>query len=160
MSFQKRVAKLTVSAGEALFQSARAMPEDRLTWKAAGDPRTALDLLRECALTPQGLPALLESRGTEPAFMEEYGRWVAESQAWTTVEQAEAAYRKNIEIALDAIRNASDDVLDKDFPVPFGAGKLTGEQIVVMCYWNMVYHLGQINYIQTMYGDKEMHSGM
>jgi hypothetical protein len=25
-------------------------------------------------------------------------------------------------------------------------------------YWNMVYHLGQINYIQTLLGDKENHS--
>lgn len=160
MSFQSRVAGLTTSAGNALFQSARAMPEDRLDWKAAGDPRTAMDLLRECALTPQGLPALLEGRGTDPAFMQEYGRWMAESKAWTTVAQAEDAYRKNIEIALKAIRDCPDEDLDREFPVPFGAGRLTGEQIVVMCYWNMVYHLGQINYIQTRYDDKEMHSGM
>jgi glutathione S-transferase len=25
-------------------------------------------------------------------------------------------------------------------------------------YWNMVYHEGQINYIQTLYGDRESHS--
>jgi len=24
-------------------------------------------------------------------------------------------------------------------------------------YWNITYHLGQINYIQTLYGDSVMH---
>lgn len=160
MNHQNRIADLTMHAGDALFQSARAIPDDKLTWKAAGDPRTALDVLRECAFTPMGLPALLEGRGTDPDFMREFGAWAVEAQSWTTVAQVEAAYRQNIEISLAGIRNCPDSALDKEFPVPFGAGKLTGEQIIMMCYWNMVYHMGQINYIQTMYGDKEMHSGM
>jgi hypothetical protein len=24
-------------------------------------------------------------------------------------------------------------------------------------YWNTVYHLGQVNYLQTLLGDREMH---
>ena len=29
--------------------------------------------------------------------------------------------------------------------------------ILMLHYHNMTYHLGQINFIQLMYGDKEMH---
>jgi hypothetical protein len=160
MTFQERIARQTTNAGEALFQSARAMPEDKLDWKPADDARTALDIVRECAYTPAGLPGLLAGNGTDPAFLEEFGRLAAEARTWTTLEAVEAGYRKNIETALGAIRACPDEALDQVYPVPFGAGRLTGEQIVMMCYWNMVYHMGQINYIQTQYGDREMHSGM
>jgi hypothetical protein len=42
--------------------------------------------------------------------------------------------------------------------MPFGGGVvMTMADILSLPSWNMVYHLGQINQIQLMLGDREMH---
>ena len=160
MSYQKVIAELTRSAGDALFQSARAVPEDKLNWTPDASTRSAIDIIRECAVTPAGLAALFEGRGTDPDFLEEFGRMMGQAETQTTLDALEEKYRTAIDGAIQEIENCPDESLDKLFPVPWGTGTLSGRNLVILCYWNMVYHLGQINYIQTMYGDKEMHSGM
>jgi hypothetical protein len=40
--------------------------------------------------------------------------------------------------------------------MPWGA-KMTFAELLFLNYWNLVYHQGQIAYIQTLYGDREMH---
>jgi hypothetical protein len=29
--------------------------------------------------------------------------------------------------------------------------------VILSPYWQLVYHTGQVNYIQTLYGDRELH---
>jgi hypothetical protein len=33
---------------------------------------------------------------------------------------------------------------------------MTFEDCIAYIYWNTAYHWGQLMYVQTMYGDKEM----
>ena len=39
----------------------------------------------------------------------------------------------------------------------FHSATMTLADVMMLCYWNIVYHLGQINQIQLMLGDEEMH---
>ena len=42
--------------------------------------------------------------------------------------------------------------------LPFGGGMTVSmADVLMMHYWNATYHLGQINQIQLMLGDKAMH---
>ena len=51
-----------------------------------------------------------------------------------------------------------DDELEKEIDLPFGGGmRVTIADVCGMHYWNMVYHLGQINQVQLMLGDRDMH---
>jgi hypothetical protein len=52
----------------------------------------------------------------------------------------------------------SDADLDVEHPLPWNAdAKMTTADMMFFPYWNLVYHVGQINYIQLLLGDTEMH---
>ena len=58
----------------------------------------------------------------------------------------------------DAIRNCSDERLKETVWLPYDGGRdFTIQEICEYPRWNADYHLGQISYIQILYGDKEMH---
>jgi hypothetical protein len=47
--------------------------------------------------------------------------------------------------------------LDEAIPLPWAPG-MTDKvaHVLMMPYWQFVYHLGQMNYVQIMYGDRQM----
>ena len=59
---------------------------------------------------------------------------------------------------LMAISDFPEGKLDEEITLPFGGGMtMTMADLLGLPYWNTVYHLGQINQIQLMLGDREMH---
>jgi uncharacterized damage-inducible protein DinB len=54
-----------------------------------------------------------------------------------------------------AIRGMSEEDLDRIFLHP--RAPMRGQNMIMICYRNMAYHAGQINFIQTLYGDQEFH---
>jgi hypothetical protein len=162
MTFQEQAAQLTRDAGASLFASAHAMPEDKLNWSPMGDARTALHMLQECAYyLPTLAPWLSPGEGMSERFMAVAGPAMEESKSWDTLDKVEAAYNGYVEDTLATIRAVPDDDLNREVGVPWAQGEtLPAWKVMLTLYWNLVYHLGQINYIQTLYGDKDMHSAM
>lgn len=143
---------MTEAAVDMLFASARRMPADRLVWKPLDQGRSSLDQLQECASVPDLHMQMIDPeipgpfRGLEESY--EY------RQRWTTLDQCEAACREATARWVVFVRSLSEERLGEIITVPWGSapvGVVTG-----LHYWNLVYHLGQINYIQTLYGDREM----
>ena len=69
----------------------------------------------------------------------------------------EAKLRAHLELFVEEVRAFDPADLDVEIWLPF-AGGMQQKMADVMAYpyWNIVYHLGQINFIQTLYGDTEM----
>jgi hypothetical protein len=160
MRYQDVIVEKIENAARSLSQSARSMPEEKLTWEPLEKGRSALSQLQECGGTPRMIPLLLRGEGDRiPADF--FTKLKAERDAWKTIADCEAAFQANIGPALEAIRNYPDDRLSALLPVPWTFQKMqAASDLILDMYWNMSYHLGQINYIQTLYGDKRMHSGM
>jgi hypothetical protein len=160
MRYQDVMVEKIENAARSLFQSARSMPEEKLAWEPLEKGRSAMSQLRECGGTPRMIPLLLRGQGDNipPTF---YSDLKAERETWKTIDDCEAAFRSCIGPALDAIRDFPDDELSTLLPVPWTFQKQqAASDLILDMYWNMSYHLGQINYIQTLYGDSRMHSGM
>lgn len=60
--------------------------------------------------------------------------------------------RANTETLCETIQNLSDDDLSQMVVAPWEQ-PYTIAQAMFLHYWNTVYHLGQVAYIQTLYGD-------
>jgi len=57
-----------------------------------------------------------------------------------------------------AIERFPDGRLEEEIFLPFGGGvSLTMADVLALHGWNLTYHLGQINYLQTLLGDRAMH---
>jgi len=54
-----------------------------------------------------------------------------------------------------ALRTLTDADLEKTFEHP--RGTMLGKNLILMPMRNMGYHIGQLNFIQMLYGDTEFH---
>lgn len=141
---------------EALFSTVKAMPADKLDWKPMGKGRSALDQVRECAQAPTWVSTLLEKRQFV-VDQERYQEMVEERSGWD-LESCERLCRENTAALVKAIESFPEEDMMKTIAVPLGDNlEWSFLDIMNLHYWNTVYHIGQINYIQTLYGDKEMH---
>ncbi len=148
--------RLTREQLEALFRNARALPEDRLDWRPMDQGRSALDQVRECAAIPRLLTRVLRERAFNVGS-EEMEALRAEWATWS-LDEAERIGREETETFLEVLASMSEEELQKRIPVPFFGGvERTLAEIASTHVWNLIYHIGQIAYIQTLLGDREMH---
>ena len=130
---------------DSLWRSVKAMPTEKLTWKPSETSRTAQELLAEIVMTT-GYTAKLVKVQKDPGMGET-------EQAVQTVEELEKAHRANVELFLQAVKGLPEEKFLEKIELPWGS--MTFLSAISYAYWNLMYHLGQINYIQTMYGDQE-----
>ena len=139
------------------FRYAKAVPADKLDWSPPEGGRSVLSICRELAMTPTW---------TLSAFGQETREWNDEAaqaqrkemEQWTTVEACEEQFNQRFAKVDAFFRGMSDADLAKTKWLPYNGGR-DHTYLEMMDYprWNCTYHLGQIAYIQTLYGDKEMH---
>ncbi len=162
MRYGDRIVAMTRRALDDFFRTARTVPEERQNWKPQETSRSVLEQAMEVALTPLSFAVTLATRVFPPsdeAAGEKIGRQV---QSCHTLAEWEQACRDNSEELFAAIRLLSDDDLDGPIAIgqrlPFtSAPTCPLAEIAMFHHDNTVYHTGQINYIQTLYGDDKWH---
>lgn len=153
MRVQDFIADETMRSAEGLIHQATKMGE-KATWKPLDEGRTALDQVAECALICASMVDVLKN-WKMPEFTPEMIAEYETSKAALSMEEASAMLQEKTAELCDVIRAIPDDQLEGTMqfwgPEPWA-------RVGVMGYhnWNMVYHNGQLNYIQTLYGDKSM----
>jgi hypothetical protein len=158
VSYQENIIEATDKAIEALFRSARAMPVDKLEWSPLDQGRTVLDQLQECAQSPAWFITMLTLHKFPDMTPEDMAKGREARKQWKTIDECEKVCKENSAKLYEVIRG----VPEADFMImvhlPFGEGlDMPLMAIMAAHHWNLVYHNGQVNYIQTLYGDKEMH---
>lgn len=147
---------LNDSGTASLFQAAKRVPTDKLTWKPLDSGRSVIDILQECAQSPFWAIGMLQNR-TADFDMSFYEKMEAERKTWTTVELCEQNCRTNLKKLYAAIDAFPESDLDQKLTLPFAKDLvMTYAEIMVIHYWNATYHFGQVCYIQTLYGDMNM----
>lgn len=138
------------------FRYAHAVPAEKLDWKPAESARSVLELGRELAKCADWAVDIMDGKGmelhAEVAAAEEWDQWL-------TLADCEAAAQVKLENFNQRLKNFPTEKLEETIDLPFGAGgsmrTFTMREMLDYPRWNAIYHLGQIAYIQTMYGDNE-----
>ena len=147
-------AKMNREVAGGLARSFQAMPPDKQTWKPLDQGRSALSQIQECAGINFWTAQMLRDRAVPP--MEE--GWMQQLQAqYDTSEKAVAGLQAATDALVAAIEAFLADHLEDTLTLPWDPTPTTMAEVMLLAYWNMVYHIGQISYIQTLYGDREMH---
>ncbi|HSI72919.1 MAG TPA: DinB family protein [Fimbriimonas sp.] len=154
MRFQDQVVRQTQKALDDICRAALAVPEDKRDWSPGGFGRSALSQMQEVAISATWLRPILAGQGV-PADDDPV---LAQRTLNDSIEKCvEAARASTSEICM-AIAAFPDGRLEEEMTMPFGGGiVMTFAEVLGLHHWNMVYHLGQINQIQLMLGDKVMH---
>ena len=142
---------LTEHQIDGLFEAARALPADKLAWKPAPGARSALDQLQEVATAPAWFTDTHKKRKME-FDMEAFQKWREERSKITDIDELEKLCRANMRTYLDSIKDLDEAELGDKYEMPF-PGEFKLADILTYHFWNISYHEGQINYIQTLYGD-------
>ncbi len=147
MQFTEAYEKMLLSGVDDLWRNIAAMPADKLEWKLAEKTRSVREILGEVVGATSYNGAVLTARASV-------------DDAWTSsdglsLEDLEALHRKNIAEFLDVVKAFPAEELSDKVVLPWG--EMTYFDIISYGYWNTMYHLGQIAYVQMMYGDAEMH---
>ncbi len=157
MSYQDRMVRSTSRAVETLFKNARAVPADKLEWQPMDQGRTVLDQLQECSSSPRFYAMILEEKKFPEISDEDRATMQAERKSWATIDDCEKACKAYTDRFIAAVKNISDNELDTVIEIPGRDQEFTISDIVAAHCNHLLYHNGQINYMQTLYGDFDMH---
>jgi hypothetical protein len=150
------VAELVEDGVNAMVRTARATPEDKMTWSPEGQGRTILDMMEECRQSAGwGIGSLAAKDKFSFEGMDMEGV-MAERAQTPDLDKWETELRQGHEAFIAAVRAfpAEDENL-RATPMP--GWSLSMGDLAFYPGWNLYYHLGQINYVQCLYGDHEMH---
>lgn len=158
MRLQDQIIEDTQRAADEAFRYAAGTAPDKLDWKPLDAGRSVLDQAREMAKCPDWAFTLV-SGADLPEFSEQaMEAFQKESAAWDTVEKCKSACDERLARLFELYRNLPDERLLETKWLPYGGGKdFSMPEIMDYPRWNFNYHAGQIAYIQTLYGDKNMY---
>jgi hypothetical protein len=157
MNYLESLIEPTRAAAREAFKYAKAVPADKLNWKPLDAGRSVLDICKEMAQCAGWSTQILGGG---------FGEWNEETQAemerktssWTTAEACEEECNRQLDAYFAALRTFPEERLSEKFQLPFEGGpEITLKQNCEYPLWNFQYHQGQIAYIQTLYGDKNMY---
>jgi hypothetical protein len=157
MRVQDHATDVASEAAKEFFRYAKAVSADKLTWSPLESGRTPISLCQEIAICPTWGEHLLGPAefGCGDGEFEEQGKLMA---SWDTVEKCEEQFFQRFKSYEQVARRLTDEDLKKTKFLPFAGGRnWTYLEMIEYVRWNTTYHLGQIAYIQTLYGDKELY---
>lgn len=130
-------------------KSVEAVPEGKRDWKPAEGSRSVRQLTAEVVMMPEYVAKTLTERGVPP-----YEEMV-ETYADMSIPRLLNRLRANAQEYYAALRAFPEAAYEETLEAPWGVW--TYFQTMSYPYWNLVWHTGQINYIQTLYGDQNFY---
>jgi len=151
-TLQQHAALVAREAGLEFFRYALAVQPDRLEWHPeGGSGQSVLEMSREIALTPLWALSAMGSLTGEH-------NWHQMKAEWKSVADCQEAFLVHLMQWEASVLAMPDEKLEETKWLPFNGGRdHTFLELLEYPRWDATYHLGQVAYIQTLYGDKEMH---
>ena len=145
MTIQEYAASALEKSVEDLIEASNSLPKDQWAWKPLDKGRTVLDQLAECAATNALTAKVVAAAFWEESMMPDYWQTIASVE---TPETAITVLREATASLIKSIRETTDANLAAE--VKLHHETVTLAQLFLMPLWNMSYHEGQINYIDTL----------
>ena len=134
------------------------VPDDKLNWKPTPTAKSALRVAAHTALYAGRFAKMIKDRQLpRPDNIEE---WVAKNNAEESAivdrNEIERVFREGTAAVIEAVDSLTPEELDS--VLDSGQGfKMEMRQLINLPGWHATLHLGQIDYLQTCYGDQEIY---
>jgi len=136
------------------------VPDDKLNWTPTPTSKSALRVAAHTALYAGRFASMIRNRALPaPENLNEWvAKNVAEEEAVTSRTEMERIFRMGTEEVLAALDGLS--AADLEMTLESGQGwSMPMSQVVAFPAWHATLHLGQIDYLQTCWGDQEIYVG-
>jgi hypothetical protein len=139
-------------------RSAPFVPSDKRNWVPMGSARTTVDMVQECCEALEVFTNFMKTGQMAPFTPEVFAkRAEALKKNPPKLEDLFPRLQKSTEEYAQTLEKFPTEKLTQMVKSPFGGQDMPMIQLVSIPAFNLVYHWGQINYLQTMLGDMEMH---
>jgi len=158
-TLQSFLATGTTKAVADLQTALGSLPADKRNWKPSDTSRSALAQIAECAILNGIIAQCATLNGVAtneiPARMWpqdfDYQQYRSDVAALAKDEgRVVSLLQENTAKVIEQLHNIPDDELSTEITTPWGMQTL--DEIVAYPFWNMTYHMGQINYIASLPG--------
>ncbi|MBX3119816.1 MAG: hypothetical protein KF784_12170 [Fimbriimonadaceae bacterium] len=139
-------------ARKRFLEDLESMPAGMLSKDNGGKSRNPYDLTYELIGMHSMFTNLLQQRKGE---IEGPNGWVKAPTEFQNKEKAASAFDDALISFVDALHNYKGDAISDEFESPFGPFTPLG--MANLSVWHIMYHSGQLNYIQTLHGDDDFH---
>ena len=154
-SIQNLFVNLIQAMADDMIRAVDATPKDKAVWKPLETGRSIQEIALECAGVNLFMAKAISTYAAPVMDREEFAKFTAEHD---TLEKSVAALKSSLSALSAAIICFPTEKLDDTILLPFPGGTTVAfAELISKPYYHLSYHLGQINYIQTLYGDKAMH---
>lgn len=130
----------------------RNMPDDMMRSRPAEKARTAYDIIYEVSWLNRSVVDALEGRVDSITVPD---GWVTAPAEFQDPKIALEAFETSVKSVADKLRGATPEQLDTVMPTPMGPTPIRAMAGILPVH--VMYHSGQLNYIQTLHGDDQIH---
>lgn len=157
---QKEIITQAVSFAESaktrLIHALEAVPDDKLTWTPAPTAKSALKIAAHAAISNNSFAMMLRGDPLPDIPFEQIFAKIEEMEnAVTTREEAIKLIEENTATAIAALNGLTTERLGQEVQTPFGSMPITFIMMLVGRHPDS--HAAQIDYLQTIWGDNQMH---
>lgn len=152
--FLTSLTKELKSGADMLTKAALAIPQDKREWNPGGKARSTKDILVECAGFPQWITFAVQNKRM-PTEVEAQNFQTSITSEAKTVEALTEILNKETDKYIEFVKTIPESRYTEEMTFPWGTFTLAAT--LGFHSWNNTYHLGQINYLQLILGDTEMH---
>jgi len=135
-----------------LSDAANNVPEEKSEWNPEGKGRSAKGILEHMAASNLGFSRVIAGKDL-PMKVDHINRKDVALPA-NSYEKALSRYKKSIEAVVNSMEALSDKQLLEERTLPWGDASNTAMAMNIVSFHTM-YHAGQLNYMQTLWGDDE-----
>lgn len=135
-------------AAKVYVNDLQAMPEDLLANSPGGVARTPYDFTYELVFVNKRI--LTRLQGGDPGPFPQDG-WMTAPDEFKSKEKCIADFEKSVNEVLTVWEEIPEEKIHETY------GPATGVDLVSLCGTHISYHDAQLNYLQAMNGDGDMH---
>jgi hypothetical protein len=152
MDIKSNAEKNLRGACEMFLKDLEALPEEAFTKSFGGTARTVADIVYEVNLVNDHVGMVL--RGEEP-FVWPHGAWIKAPEDFQTKETVIAGFKKSSEKIVATAEAFTEEEMEATVETEHGPRtRFARCQFMTLHIW---FHLGQLNFIQTLLGDDVWH---
>jgi hypothetical protein len=143
-------------AKDRLTKSLDSTPDDKINWSPSATCRTPIELVAHSALSIQGMQSWLDGQPFPFSSMEELDDFSRKKEMeFTTREQVKQLLDQNTNSFLAWLDSLSPEKVASTFESPMGAFPMAAA--ITFPADHLRAHAAQLEYLQTIYGDRTMH---
>lgn len=137
-----------------------ATPEDKLNFKPSPTARSIIEIVAHAAHALENIA--MQLGGTPfpiPNTSEANVVFQVHDSAFNTREAVQAYLEEKFHKYIAILENFTEEDLTRMAPLPFGLGEAPIGYYMTMGNVHTLGHVAQIEYVQTIYGDRDWHTG-